>query len=83
MHMYSFAANNFSPDFHTGCFGYYLTSVFSCHRFIFIAVVAVVKSSLIFSDILHSAAKIFLDVLLKRVLLGFFKCHVCSETAFT
>lgn len=66
MHMYSFASSNFSLDFHTGWFGCYLTSVFSCscHGFIFVAVVAVVKSSLIFSEILRSTA--MLDVLLAK-----------------
>lgn len=36
----------------------------SCHGFIFVAVVAVVKSSLIFSEILRSTA--MLDVLLAK-----------------
>lgn len=52
MHTHSFAANNFSSDFHTDWFGCYLTSVFSCscHGFIFVAVAAVVKSSLWYSE---------------------------------
>lgn len=67
MHTYSFAVNNFSSDFHTGWFGCYLTSVFSCSclGLIFVAVVAEVKSSLIFSEILQGAANVLLDVLLK------------------
>lgn len=84
MHTYSFAANNLSSDFHSGWFGCCLQvcSFRSFHGFIFVAVAAVVKSSLIFSEIFHSTANVFLDVLLKRVLLGFFKCHICSQSAF-
>ncbi len=55
----------------------------SCLAFIFVAVVAEVKSSHIFSEILQSAANVLLDVLLKEVLQGLFKCHICSQSAFT